>query len=80
MDHSKIVRCRAGRLPARIYGLILSKVCNMKFGTGKDRKTDEVDFEKYIMLRTLSHSDIETGKGRRLIFIGDVHGSYDPLQ
>ena len=43
-------------------------------------ETDRVDFEKYIMLRTLFRSDIDTSKGKRLIFIGDVHGSFDPLE
>jgi hypothetical protein len=38
------------------------------------------DFEKYIMLRTVESSDYKLSKGHRLIFIGDVHGSYDPLQ
>lgn len=41
---------------------------------------DPPDFEKYIMLRTLSHTDIDTSGDKRLIFIGDVHGSFDPLE
>ena len=36
------------------------------------------DFEKYTTLRTLPGNLSKLGK--RLIFIGDVHGSYDPLQ
>lgn len=42
-------------------------------GKGKNK-----DFEKYTTLRTLPGDISKLGK--RLIFIGDVHGSYDPLQ
>jgi hypothetical protein len=38
------------------------------------------DFDKYIMLRSVPESEYKLSKGHRLIFIGDVHGSYEPLQ
>jgi hypothetical protein len=36
----------------------------------------QVDFDRYINMRSISEDDI---KGKRVIFIGDVHGSYEPL-
>lgn len=39
-----------------------------------------LDFDQYIMLHTIPANMVEiSGHGRRVIFIGDVHGSYDPL-
>jgi hypothetical protein len=32
------------------------------------------------MLRSVPESEYKLSKGHRLIFIGDVHGSYEPLQ
>lgn len=32
------------------------------------------------MLRSIQDYDYKLSKGHRLIFIGDVHGSYEPLQ
>ncbi|KAK4689391.1 bis(5'-nucleosyl)-tetraphosphatase (symmetrical), partial [Tremellales sp. Uapishka_1] len=38
------------------------------------------DFEKYIMLHTLPDKAVDlTTPGKRIVFIGDVHGSLDPL-
>ncbi|WVR04508.1 hypothetical protein IAU60_001512 [Kwoniella sp. DSM 27419] len=40
----------------------------------------DVDFDHYKMLMTLPPGKVDiTTQGRRMIFIGDVHGSYDPL-
>lgn len=38
------------------------------------------DFDKYVMLRTIQPTDYKLSKNHRLIFIGDIHGSYDPLE
>jgi len=39
-----------------------------------------IDFEKYTMLRTLTPSVLNASDmSNRIIFIGDVHGSFDPL-
>jgi hypothetical protein len=40
-----------------------------------------VEFEQYTFLRTIPAASVDIGsKGKRLIFIGDVHGSYEPLR
>ncbi|WRT64939.1 uncharacterized protein IL334_001879 [Kwoniella shivajii] len=45
-----------------------------------DEVRPDVDFDHYKMLRTLPSENIDiTSKGKRLIFIGDIHGSYDPF-
>ncbi|ODN78369.1 hypothetical protein L202_04010 [Cryptococcus amylolentus CBS 6039] len=37
------------------------------------------DFDKYRKHSTIRGTDYDLSSGHRLIFIGDVHGSYDPL-
>ncbi|WVF69868.1 hypothetical protein IAT40_004649 [Kwoniella sp. CBS 6097] len=40
----------------------------------------DVDFDHYKVLQTLPPERVDvTTQGKRMIFIGDVHGSYDPL-
>ncbi|OCF37468.1 hypothetical protein I317_03855 [Kwoniella heveanensis CBS 569] len=40
----------------------------------------DVDFDHYKVLQTLPPEKVDvTSQGKRMIFIGDVHGSYDPL-
>jgi hypothetical protein len=43
-------------------------------------KLMNADFDKYIMMRTVHSADYKLSKNHRLIFIGDIHGSYDPLE
>ena len=38
----------------------------------------KTDFERYVGVRTLAGDEVDVTK-RRLIFVGDVHGSYGPL-
>lgn len=47
---------------------------------GSDLRADRTDFERYTILRTLPPASVDTSNGKRLIFIGDVHGSYAPLK
>ncbi|WWD07885.1 hypothetical protein V865_005992 [Kwoniella europaea PYCC6329] len=45
-----------------------------------DQVRPDVDFDHYKMLKTLPPGTIDVNSaGQRLIFIGDIHGSYDPL-
>ncbi|WVW78657.1 hypothetical protein I302_100617 [Kwoniella bestiolae CBS 10118] len=45
-----------------------------------DQVRPDVDFDHYKMLRTIPPGTIDVSSaGQRLIFIGDIHGSYDPL-
>ncbi|WVQ79512.1 hypothetical protein IAT38_001611 [Cryptococcus sp. DSM 104549] len=44
-----------------------------------DARPKKIDFERYSMLRTIPEEDLDFSSGHRVIFIGDVHGSYDPL-
>ncbi|WWC87114.1 uncharacterized protein L201_002000 [Kwoniella dendrophila CBS 6074] len=58
-------------------------------GSGSDTDSDSepleqvkpgVDFDHYKMLKTLPPGTIDiSSAGQRLIFIGDIHGSHDPL-
>ncbi|WVQ97913.1 hypothetical protein IAU59_005030 [Kwoniella sp. CBS 9459] len=58
-------------------------------GTGSDTDSEtesdnsvrpDVDFDHYKVLQTLPPEKVDiTTQGKRMIFIGDVHGSYDPL-
>jgi hypothetical protein len=32
------------------------------------------------MLRTVKSADYDLSKNHRLIFVGDIHGSFDPLE
>ena len=84
MGHSRDL-CKAVNHLVRTSDRILSKVSPrlrsmVLVMSLSSLETDRADFEKYIMLRTLFRSDIDTSKGKRLIFIGDVHGSFDPLE
>jgi hypothetical protein len=46
-----------------------------------DQTDKKPDFDQYKFLQTLSASQLRlSDPGRRVIFIGDIHGSYDPLQ
>ncbi|KAK8849385.1 hypothetical protein IAR55_004717 [Kwoniella newhampshirensis] len=48
--------------------------------TGADGVRPVIDFEQYKTLRTIPADVLDvTTEGKRVIFIGDVHGSYDPL-
>jgi hypothetical protein len=43
--------------------------------------TRSADFEQYTMFSTLPDKSVDIkSKGKRVIFIGDVHGSFDPLR
>ncbi|KLO14357.1 Metallo-dependent phosphatase [Schizopora paradoxa] len=45
------------------------------------RSYDDVDFSKYIIVKTLHSRELDFDRDdRRVIFIGDVHGRYDDLQ
>lgn len=47
----------------------------------RQSSTSDPDWAKYTFLRTLPPSALELGKPkRRLIFVGDIHGSYRPLK
>ncbi|WWD20006.1 hypothetical protein CI109_104479 [Kwoniella shandongensis] len=49
--------------------------------TGADGVRPSIDFEQYKTLRTLPATAVDvTSEGKRVIFIGDVHGSFDPLE
>jgi hypothetical protein len=40
-----------------------------------------LDFDKYTMMLSLSEEDADTmTPGKKVIFVGDIHGSFDPLQ
>ena len=38
----------------------------------------EVDFQRYTMMRTLAGDEVDV-QSRRVVFIGDIHGSFDAL-
>lgn len=41
----------------------------------------KLDYDQYVMLRTVPADMVSVaGHGRRVIIIGDVHGSFVPLQ
>jgi hypothetical protein len=43
--------------------------------------TSSPDWAKYTFIRTLPPSHVDTNiRGKRVIFVGDVHGSYDSLR
>ncbi|ORX39259.1 Metallo-dependent phosphatase-like protein [Kockovaella imperatae] len=47
----------------------------------EQHKTAKIDFEQYKMILSLKAKDLDiTTPGKRLVFIGDIHGSFDPLQ
>lgn len=40
----------------------------------------DVDYDQYIKMRTITDDQADISDGKRMIFIGDIHGSFDPLQ
>lgn len=49
-------------------------------GEESHKDDEDTDFERYVKLRSLSKDQVDLGTGKRMIFVGDIHGSYDPLQ
>lgn len=50
------------------------------YDTRRDERLTLPDFEKYTLLNTISSTQIDLSEGKRLIFIGDIHGSLAPLE
>ncbi|OXG87415.1 phosphoric monoester hydrolase [Cryptococcus neoformans A2-102-5] len=40
----------------------------------------KIDFDMFRMIKSVDHKDLDLSSGHRVIFVGDVHSSYDPLQ
>lgn len=42
--------------------------------------TKASDFDQFTMVKFVDPKDLDLSPGHRMIFVGDIHGSYDPLQ
>ncbi|KIR56490.1 phosphoric monoester hydrolase [Cryptococcus gattii Ru294] len=49
--------------------------------TGENSSTSpKIDFDQFTMIKSVDPKDLDLSPGHRMIFVGDIHGSYDPLQ